>query len=497
MVAKVKRPAATSGADGGDAPRNTVLVGHVLDQLALLPDGCVHCVVTSPPYLALRAYGTEPQIWGGAPGCHHEWASQRFYREGGNSGSSGLAFSDPGEENAKRLRNTRWRDDTRCALCGAWRGELGQERSHDCGRAAADERCGVCYVCHMVDVFRAIWRVLRDDGCAFLNLGDCYANDEKWGGQTGGKHAKGLHGEAVGRNRRRTGVRPKNLLMMPHRVALALQVDGWIVRQDNVWHKGNGMCEAVTDRTTRMHEYVFHLVKQPRYFYDQVAILEPSSPDTHSRGRGVHPKSAEPGSGIKANTSWEGTVREIVTARNKRSVWQVNPMPFRGAHFATMPEELVELCVKVATSARACETCGAPWARMVEKRRTFESVSGRAGRSADHVNAHGKWAGRDIGRHLKLGPTVVRTTVGWCPTCRCDGGGTGRCLVLDPFMGSGTVAVVAQRLERDWLGVDLKATYARMAIRRALVAGSAHVAAVAMREDEPEPVSLWASGEEV
>jgi len=118
------------------------------------------------------------------------------------------------------------------------------------------------YVQTLVALFREVRRVLKESGTFWLNLGDSYANDDKWGGSTGGKHVNALHGNTgVGRQKRETGLAPKNLMLIPHRVAIALQDDGWICRQDNVWAKPNPMPESVTDRTTRAHEYIFQFVK--------------------------------------------------------------------------------------------------------------------------------------------------------------------------------------------------------------------------------------------
>src|SRR5262249_44473578 len=134
------------------------------------------------------------------------------------------------------------------------------------------------YVLHAVEIFREVRRVLRADGTLWLNLGDCYANDGKWGGATGGKHSDYLHGQAsrIGREQRRTGLKPKDLVGIPWRPAFALQETGWWLRQDLIWHKPNPMPESVMDRCTKAHEYLFLFSKGPRYYYDQNAIREPA-----------------------------------------------------------------------------------------------------------------------------------------------------------------------------------------------------------------------------
>ena len=212
------------------------------------------------------------------------------------------------------------------------------------------------YVARLVDVFREVKRVLRDDGTLWLNLGDSYANDAKWGGKTAGKHALGLHGEPVGRNRRHTGLRPKNLLGIPWRVAFALQDDGWILRQDIIWHKPNAMPESVCDRPTKAHEYLFLLAKSERYFYDADAIREEQSVSSIQRWgsiekarQRINPYSSAPDRNDYAPANGAQSLGCSVNGRNRRSVWTIATKPYKEAHFATMPPELVEPCILAGT----------------------------------------------------------------------------------------------------------------------------------------------------
>lgn len=200
------------------------------------------------------------------------------------------------------------------------------------------------YVARLVGAFREVRRVLRGDGTVWLNLGDSYASDDKWGGSSGGKHATALHGgTGIGRGRRRTGLKSKNLIGIPWRVAFALQADGWWLRSDIIWAKPNPMPESVTDRPTRSHEYVFLLSKSARYFYngDAVRELDGGVPSGHgerrldlagerglvNRHRAYH-FPWKPGGG-----------------RNKRSVWTIASQPYPGAHFAVFPPKLIEPCI--------------------------------------------------------------------------------------------------------------------------------------------------------
>ena len=201
------------------------------------------------------------------------------------------------------------------------------------------------FVAAMVEVFELVREMLADDGVLWLNLGDSYANDAKWGGSTGGKHVQALHGDSgIGRGKKTTGMRPKNLLGIPWRVALALQEDGWNLRQDIIWHKPNPMPESVTDRCTKAHEYIFLLSKSARYYYDAEAVKEPAQPhkgivlDNRDSGTGK-------ARGMNGQSDRQGNFEAVDGNRNKRSVWTVATHPYSGAHFATFPPALIEPCI--------------------------------------------------------------------------------------------------------------------------------------------------------
>lgn len=201
------------------------------------------------------------------------------------------------------------------------------------------------FVSAMVEVFREVRRVLRDDGTLWLNLGDSYANDGKWGGSTGGKHASALHGNSgIGRRLLTTGLKPKDLIGIPWRVAFALQADGWYLRQDIICHKPNPMPESVTDRCTKAHEYIFLFAKSERYYFDADAIKE-QAVSNHASGNGF--KGRQGGAIHMPMSGGAGTADQWLPGgmRNRRSVWTVSTKPFKGAHFATFPPDLIDPCV--------------------------------------------------------------------------------------------------------------------------------------------------------
>ena len=423
-----------------------ILRGDCRDMLRTLPDESVHTVVTSPPYWGLRDYGLPPSMWGGDPACEHEFGPMgKMHRGGANGGGAATIGRDQSARDAVKEFFT----GQICGRCGAWHGCLGLEPTPQ------------MFVEHLVEVFREVHRVLRADGTVWLNLGDSYATgagkvgDHPGGGEQGARWAgdanrirdakrgyrgsrlsnqshqgKHLYTSAVGPNTQPNrmpipGLKPKDLVMVPARCALALQADGWWVRQDIIWSKPNPMPESVLDRCTKSHEYLFLLSKSERYYFDAEAIKEPASEGTHQRrakypngkkpvagwatGPGAHsaiehakPKNgarklADAGYGIKNNASFDEAMAVMPEWRNKRSVWTVTTQPFKEAHFATFPPALIEPCI-LAGSPR---------------------------------------------------------------------GGA----VLDPFGGAGTTGLVADQHGRDAILIELNPQYADMAQRR--IAGEA------------------------
>jgi len=312
---------------------NEILHGDVIEKLKELETGTVQCVVTSPPYWGLRNYQVEKQ--------------------------------------------------------------LGLEKTPE------------EYVENMVKVFREVKRVLKKDGTCWLNLGDSYASSGTQTGHSGlldamerydGRRRKknratdGDYGHDVKRSVPQ-GLKPKDLVGIPWRIAFALQADGWYLRQDIIWHKPNPMPESVQDRCTKSHEFIFLLTKSAKYYYDNDAIKEDSiDPESlNGRRKRNHQKfDGQPFS--ETRVGFEKLEGQIYEKRNKRSVWTITTQPYKEAHFAVFPPKIPELCIKAGSSEG------------------------------------------DI--------------------------------VLDPFFGSGTTGWVAQRLGRQWIGIELNEEYIKIANKR-------------------------------
>jgi len=314
-----------------------IIIGHALEELKRLESKSVNCCVTSPPYWGLRDYGHP--------------------------------------------------------------GQLGLEKTPD------------EYVEKMVEIFREVSRVLRDDGTLWLNLGDSYmSNPNPDDGDK--KYMNGRQRFDRPNTKRIPGIKQKDLVGIPWRVAFALQDDGWYLRQDIIWAKPNPMPESVKDRCTKAHEYIFLMSKNPKYYFDNEAIKEPAGEkgnansfrggcyvngnidnatmgkrtvSGNTKKRPSAPKGSFNGKTEAMAGTGQNAFRAVTDMRNKRSVWTVSTKPYKGAHFATFPPDLIEPCILAG-----------------------------------------------------------------CPS---DG------VVIDPFCGSGTVGAVAKKSGRDFILIELNPEY--------------------------------------
>jgi DNA modification methylase len=362
--------------------RNVVYHGHVLDILKGWPNGIINCVVTSPPYWGQRLYkDLEPQVWGGDKDCLHAWTS--FVRKKSRSGD--------GWARPSRAVHPERQDNLSmfCMKCDAWKGDLGNEPFIN------------LYVTHLCDVLDEVRRVLRDDGTMWLNLGDKYYGS---GFGSSGKQTYLLENNAFGTVTPRGELPNKCMADLPHRVVIELVNRGWVHRQTVIWHKPNVLPESVDDRPSIDYEYLFMMTKKPHYYYEQqfepikeaTRIRAGGRRSTKDRSRGLPPvgglKYTDKASELPNPSKFSGKRVKYRDMRNLRSVWSIPVYPYKGAHFAVFPPDLIK-----------------------------------------------------------------RPIMASCP----KGG-----IVLDPFLGTGTTALVARALGRDWVGIELSEDYISQTYKR-------------------------------
>lgn len=322
------------------------------------------------------------------------------------------------------------------------------------------------FIAKLVTVFREVRRVLRDDGVAFVNIGDSYAGSGKGPSNSLQRPVSCLNNRQLGAGAAPQewisvpdGPKQKDLCLIPERLAIALQDDGWWVRSRIAWCKKSAMPESVTDRPTSAWEHIWMLAKSEHYYWDAMAVAEPSV-SNHPSGNGYKRPARLSYDGRGQDEQWQPT-----STRNLRNWWALGPEPSREQHFACFVSEIPRRAILAGSSEHgACARCGAPRRRVTETERTFESGWGRSGQTSGGKNARMQGGGATL--DIRRGPCVHTTTTGWEPTCNCGVEETRPCLVLDPFMGSGTTALVARQLGRRSVGIELNESYVGIIRRR-------------------------------
>ena len=422
-----------------EAPRNTVIQGHVLDVLGSFPDNCVDVVVTSTPYWGLRDYGKQNIIvWGGDCRCEHVWGNEIIIQQRGSIQGETCQVGNQ----IRGVQKTHIDSGSFCSKCGAWRGQLGLEPHPQ------------MFIDHLTQVFSEAQRVLKKNGSLWLNLGDTFytksGSNFKGSNENYTKQALKVNiaaGNQVRELFKSNWLQSKQKLMIPARVAIALQEQGWILRNEIVWHKINHMPESVNDRLTRSWESVYFFTKNRKYYFNLDKIRKPIKKSTLERcSRPFYNNKGEEfaGYGLSSQQNYAAKVKsyngkfdgygekseqygsprartqrkidatapffiqkgsggninlpaENPQGANPGDVWSLTTEPFKGAHFATFPKKLIRRILK----------------------------------------------------------------------CACPKGG----LVLDPFCGSGTALLVAHKMGFDWVGIDLNPEYVKMADNRILAHG--------------------------
>jgi len=358
-------------------------IGNCIDVMKTYPDKYFSMVMTSPPYWGLRSYQGSETVWDGDGNCEHIWNKIKHASKGGKTKSDnmpkvGANRTEQDDEISIRFGYT----SNFCQKCNAWKGQLGLEPTFD------------LYLKHLCDIFDEVKRVLRDDGTIWVNLGDIYAGSCG----SGWKQTIENTNRAIGGGNENLSLRKqcgridnlpsKSLIMIPFRFAIEMVNRGWILRNNIIWHKNNCMPSSVKDRFTVDYEYLFFFSKKKKYYFEQQFESFKSSDKEIERQYSNGTKETA----YATNKNYSGGVGFGCKGRNKRTVWTINPRPFKDAHFAVFPKEL-------------CET------------------------------------------PIKAG-------------CQKDG------IILDPFVGSGSTLVVAERLNRSAVGIDINDNYEQIIRKR-------------------------------
>lgn len=361
---------------------NKIYCGNTLDVLRTFPDESISCCVTSPPYWALRDYGTDGVVWDGDADCEHEFYLETTITNNAVSNNSTL-HDGKGVVATEKIKQMNNKSQVGfCNKCGAWKGQLGLEPDFN------------LYIKHLCDIFDEVKRVLRKDGTCWVNLGDTYNSHS-----ANSKNVGGFEGKQMRNNKEYADTKiatkkfihlpDKSLCNIPARFSIEMQNRGWILRNKIIWHKPNCMPSSVTDRFTVDFEEIFFFVKNKKYWFEQQTeeLANPMRTNFQSghRTHGINKDRNDNDLGDRSkNFNFQN--------RNKRTVWKIPTQPFPDAHFAVFPEKLVETPIKAG-----------------------------------------------------------------CPK---DG------IVLDPFMGSGTVALKALKENRRFVGIEINPKYIDMANER-------------------------------
>jgi DNA modification methylase len=457
----------------------TLHFGDNRDILPTLPEDSVDCVLTSPPYWGLRTYGEQAtSIWGGSKDCEHDFIdNEEIVRMNKTKWKEGNKIMDEAD-----LHEYRKRGDSTCR-CGAWRGELGLEPTWQ------------LYITHMVEISSLLKRVLKPTGSYYLVMGDTYAGS----GGAGGDYNPGGMREGQPKYRqnhyRDEVTKPKQLLLIPGRLAIALQEDGWTLRNKIIWYKPNHMPSSVKDRLTNSYEEIFHFVQNRKYYYDLDSIREPHkyehqppgniliepgrTPDSvdnpTKRARppkedSFHSSGKNPGDTIRTkhdkavgrigNFSYQDplhTKEYNPAGKNPSDFFKSNTKPYPEAHFAVFPEDICIPRIKSSCPKEICSSCGKARERITKPTEEYAKLMGKSWHSHDYDLKKG-----NIKDDIRT--TASYQTIGWTK-CDCNADFEPG-VVLDPFAGTGTTGKVALDLGRKAILIEINKNYRELIERR-------------------------------
>jgi DNA modification methylase len=420
---------------------NKIHCGDNIELMRKLPDCSIDLVITSPPYFGLRNYSEDAtKIWGGNKDCKHEWEEYNTKHQ-----------EAPGKTSIVQQKGLEYTVTSyKCRYCSAWKGQLGLEPTPK------------MYIQHLVEISKEIKRILKPTGSYLLNLGDSYST---------GIPKVDLSPEE------KNYLQSKQLLLIPSHVAISLQEDGWILRSDLIWRKGNPMPTPIKDRYNNSYEHMFFFVKQQEYFFNIDQIREPHktiiSPEAMEHIQKILQLAKDTEQVIKVGKEYieknhiVGSIKDEIKnyiqsdaghplGKVPTDVLDVNIKPFSEAHFAVFPEELVHKPIIAHCPERVCINCGTPWTRemIVDIEHNRENKREDAKVRLDGLErVPNDWEPKEVHGFE------------WKKNCTCESDYTPG-IVLDIFNGSGTTCLVAKQLGRRYIGFDINPEYCVMAQNR-------------------------------
>lgn len=421
----------------------------VLEGFRKLPDKSIDMIMTSPPYWSLRDYGkATDSIWGGDPICKHIFKKKAISkRSNGGTKSSQVKMHQNGV--ASFCHTSRF-----CIKCGAWKGQLGLEPSID------------LFIEHLLSLFDQAQRVLKDSGTCWVNLGDTYytksGNSYLKDNISSNNRIKDTGLDRANVLRANGELKPKCLSLVPFRFALGMVNRGWILRNVIIWRKPNCVPASVQDRFTVDFEYLFLFSKSRKYYFEKQ--YEPMKDSSIKRSKYSH--NSHPNSPYKSQCDGKDMHKFASSfGRNKRCIWTICPQPLKEAHFAVFPEKLCETPINAGCPKKVCKKCGMP--KLIIN--SGGSPTAFNVRVRDAKNRRFKYFDRKASKD-----ELSKSTSDFYTSelkrkivfqCQCNAGYKPG-IVLDPFMGAGTTALVAKKLGCDYLGFELNPAYIKIAQKR-------------------------------
>jgi len=427
---------------------------NVLEILSKFPAESIDCIITSPPYWGLRDYGEQARIiWNGDKTCKHEWESIILPNPGGiPKKKCGVGNWDRQIENPEFAVKGRPQESLFCKRCGAWYGQLGLEPTLN------------LYIEHLFEIMKELKRVLKKTGVIFWNHNDCYSGSGKGYGSIDPKYPSARDTRNTIRpNRFKIEIPQKCMCLQNYRFILKCVDElGLILRNIIIWYKPNHMPSSVKDRFTNAYEPIFMLVKSKRYWFDLDAVRI-----SHKSVEVCRLKCKRHDCSSKQYSKYtHGPDDYHPLGKNPGDLWEIPTQPFPESHFATFSEKLVEPMIKCACPQWICKKCSFIRERIIEKKLVVHKVFEDKGKAYQNVISGSKEMPAIPRARTGLEGHNEIYTVGWT-NCGCNAGWESG-IVLDPFMGSGTVAVVAERLGRRWIGIEINSEYCEIAKKRIL-----------------------------